>query len=483
MEHDTPQERKHVGVPACWLGREVARRCATTHTSRFHFGDLAWPARSPDSGLPRQTSFLGYPKSRVWVQVGKLLRGHSETGSATTPALSARTRRTAAHSACRVTVQEYCPVFSGSVQGDSRKDLKALQHPLALSLNFTLLVLFTVLSTSSAGVPPCLQLHRPSTSCAYRPSAAPATGRYTRIAGQPIKSSCQPPAGQVGYISYSNWQPTFKMSKIDSDGFQIVKSKHSYKNKATKLPQKQLNFMKQELNVDVERVTRQIKSVFEDLQHSSYHIEVTKLVSKTLNGLYVKEIVCFGLGQISVCNISRHQLAFLLCLKDFCKPQRVLVHDPIFSKGECEILRHFDLDLIEQNNEGSYIISDEGITLSYFPHCPKQLTNNFLWSNWYPSLQNCIIIGNSFNSLIENNPSRLLLETVPYIYKIHPYTHESVLVNNFKYTDIFNDTSLHSFPKEKLDLVSKDFWNKGSKPLYEDTEEFITSLMVAKLNI
>ncbi|CAG9787925.1 unnamed protein product [Diatraea saccharalis] len=230
-------------------------------------------------------------------------------------------------------------------------------------------------------------------------------------------------------------------------------------------------------------IFRHITSAVNDLQQSPYLKEVIKIVSTAKSGKHIKEIVCFGLGQISVCNISRYQLAFLLCLKDIYKPRSVLVHDPIFFKGECDVLKQFGLEVIEQNNEGSYIISDSGITLVYLPHCPKQLTNNFLWSNWSFNIQNCIIIGNSFNSIIENNPSRLLLETVPYIYKLHPYTIESVLINNFKYTDIFNDTSLHSFPKEKLEQVPKGYWDKGIKPSYENIEEFITSHMVEKLNI
>lgn len=210
---------------------------------------------------------------------------------------------------------------------------------------------------------------------------------------------------------------------------------------------------------------------------------VFESVSNILHSKSVLELVCFGLGQISECNIARYQLALLLCFKDYCKPKKVLVHDPIFYKDECEILKQFGLEIIAENNEGSYIISENYITLVYLPHCPKQLTNNFLWANWSNKLKNCVLICNSFGSLVENNPSRLLRDTVSYIYKLHPYTCEIVLENNFKYTDIFNDTSLHYFPKEKLEELSEDFWIKGDKPAYENTEEFITSLMVEKLTI
>lgn len=206
-------------------------------------------------------------------------------------------------------------------------------------------------------------------------------------------------------------------------------------------------------------------------------------MSTILQSRKVVEIVCFGLGHIGECQISRHQLAFLLCLKDICSPEKVSVHDPIFYKTECVVLRHLGLHIIEENKEGSYIISEQGVTIAYLPHCPKQLTNNFLWSNWSKNLENCVLICNSFSSLIENQPSRILSETVPYIVKITPYTTETVLVNNFKFTDIFNDTSVHYFTEQNLGNCSSEFWIKRDKPQYENSEEFITSLMIEKLNI
>lgn len=197
----------------------------------------------------------------------------------------------------------------------------------------------------------------------------------------------------------------------------------------------------------------------------------------------VVEVVCFGLGRISDCQISRYQLAFLISVKDYLSPSKVLVHDPIFSRSECSILKKLNLEVIEENCEGNYTTSDNCVTLAYFPHCPKQLTNNFLWCNWGVKLHNCLLICNSFTTLIDNNPNRIISESVPFIYKIYPYTKEIIVQNNFKFTDIFNDTALHHFPVENLSKLDIDFWHKGSKPTYENTEEFITSLMIEKLTI
>lgn len=220
-----------------------------------------------------------------------------------------------------------------------------------------------------------------------------------------------------------------------------------------------------------------------DLEGSQYYSDVFKAVSTILNERKVSEIVCFGLGHIGECNISRYQLAFLLCLKDSFKPLKVLVHDPIFYLGECELLRRLGLTVIVENNEGRYVISKENITLVYLPHCPKQLTNNFLWSNWDIRLENCILLCNSFTSLVENHPSRILQAIVPYIYQLSNYVNEVTLDNNFQYKDIFNDTTIHYIKKDTLSKVDCNFWKKSDKPKYEDMEEFITAQMVEKLNI
>lgn len=216
---------------------------------------------------------------------------------------------------------------------------------------------------------------------------------------------------------------------------------------------------------------------------SNYFEGVSITVSKVIQAKPVTQIVCFGLGHIGECNISRYQLGLLLCLKDLLRPEKVLVHDPIFYKEECAVLQQLGLAIIAENTEGGYVISNEGITLTYLPHCPKQLTNNLLWSNWGTKLENCVLICNSFNSLFENQPERLIAETVGYIHKIQPYTKEYPIENTFKYTDVFNDTSIHHFPKEKLESLPSHFWIENTKPKYNDNEEFITSLMLEKLNL
>lgn len=230
-------------------------------------------------------------------------------------------------------------------------------------------------------------------------------------------------------------------------------------------------------------IFRKILSAVDVLKDSQYYKDVIKSVSSITQDKEFVELVCFGLGHIGECNISRYQLALVLCLKNVFKIANVLVHDPIFSSQDCELIKRFKLTIIKKNKEGGYVILNTGKTIVYLPHCPKQLTNNFLWSNWGINLENCILLCNSFTSLLENQLTRVLSESVPYIQKIFSYITEVSLENNFIYKDIFNDTSIHYFPNEKLKLAPVEFWLNREKPEYKDTEEFITSLMIEKLNI
>ena len=76
------------------------------------------------------------------------------------------------------------------------------------------------------------------------------------------------------------------------------------------------------------------------------------------------------------------------------------VFDPLFTPCERKILKDLGLESSEENLEGRYSCQNN-FTLFYLPHCPKQLTNNILWTNW-DQLENVVIIGNSINSCVLN---------------------------------------------------------------------------------
>ncbi|XP_066996635.2 SRR1-like protein [Anabrus simplex] len=221
---------------------------------------------------------------------------------------------------------------------------------------------------------------------------------------------------------------------------------------------------------------RRINSAKEELASSSFYFSVLGVLQQGFDLLgksLVDEILCYGLGRFTECTSARYQLALLLLLKEHFKAL-VFTYDPLFSEVECVCLKALDCNLIQVNEEGKRKISAKSTTLVYLPHCPKQITNNFLWANWCEGLRNCIVIGNSFSQLIESQPMCMLENAAKYILRILAYTKEFVLQNSFKYSDIFNDLSVHVFPLRSEDL-SAYLWHLKEEPQYLNEDiEFIT---------
>lgn len=177
------------------------------------------------------------------------------------------------------------------------------------------------------------------------------------------------------------------------------------------------------------------------------------------------------MGKFSQNTSSLHQLSALIILSKTYN-SFVKVFDPLFDSTEITILRKFNFEVIQENEEGKRQIEPNQTSLIYLPHCPKQLTNNFLWANWNINLRNCIIINNSFSKIVESHSEKTLLESAGYIKKIHEYTEEIALENSYDLLSVFNDLSIHYFTNSELN--SSFFEGDNSEPKYSIDTEFIT---------
>lgn len=226
-----------------------------------------------------------------------------------------------------------------------------------------------------------------------------------------------------------------------------------------------------------------------DLKQTTYFEncarELKRILAET-NQSSFGEIVCFGIGHIGDCSISRHQLAFILAIKAEFNVALCTFHEPILTLSEQRILQKLECAIHSENLEGKLTIESKSLVLIYSPHCPKQLTNNLLWRNWSTErLSNIIYVGNSFSNLLQSTPLRFLNIDAKFIVNIAPLTREIVLENKFKYSDIFNDTSIHTFPSETLAEQTADFWSESAKePIYSTQAiELITIDLIDKLRI
>ncbi|VTJ64710.1 Hypothetical predicted protein [Marmota monax] len=67
--------------------------------------------------------------------------------------------------------------------------------------------------------------------------------------------------------------------------------------------------------------------------------------------------------------------------------------------------------------------------------------------------------------------TRILQKNYPYVAKILEGLEEVELPQTPQYTDTFNDTSVHWFPAQKLEQLSRDVWAFGEEPEYQDCED------------
>lgn len=275
--------------------------------------------------------------------------------------------------------------------------------------------------------------------------------------------------------------------EMPDDDFIYVKTKRRRRN--TETTQKVLVATGSEshkVKINKETGIRRILLTKQEVATCDFYSSVLIKLNQGLNQLNflgVKEIICYGLGHFVDCVESRYQFGLLLSLKDHFSAN-VCIFDPVFYSTEIEILRELGCEVITANEEGKRKITPDTVTLVYLPHCPKQLTNNFLWTNWNPELKHCIIFSNSFSKIIESQPKRILNVSAGYILNIIPYTEEFSLDNSFRYKDIFNDIAIHIFPQERLASLSQDFWNLCEEPKYSvDETEFITSKLISGLKV
>lgn len=258
-------------------------------------------------------------------------------------------------------------------------------------------------------------------------------------------------------------------SILDSDGFVTVAKKKSVKAKRL-LNNCPLTTLVAE-SVELDTCLKSILKAKRDVESSSFYNSfitvlagVTKELEKSL-----AEIVCFGLGRISLCKAAQHQLGLLLLLgEQFQCP--VEVFDPVFSSLEKNVIKELKLKLSPTNCEGKKKpVLSGGCTLFVFPHCPKELSNNLLYTNWNPRhIEHCILYSNSFEKIRLDIPFRFL-KSYHYLLQSQEIVEEVSVPNIFHFLDIFNDLSLHYFPSHLKCNVQSSFW-ESPEPNYPASE-------------
>jgi hypothetical protein len=86
------------------------------------------------------------------------------------------------------------------------------------------------------------------------------------------------------------------------------------------------------------------------------------------------------------------------------------------------------------------------------------------------------LISNSFERILTSLPERLLQEEgLEFILRAREVVKETPLKNCYSAGDVFNDTSVHSFPESNLTgKNNSEFWKRGEAPVYSEPDlEFV----------
>lgn len=230
---------------------------------------------------------------------------------------------------------------------------------------------------------------------------------------------------------------------------------------------------------------------FSRLQNIREEIKISEFYQRLLASLEhccslksTLQVICLGIGRIGDCLIAKHQIALIQLIAEHFHIASLSFYDPVLTEQEKSILEHYKYTVLTENKEGKYLTDQP--TLFYLPHCPKQLTNNLLWTNWNPAnLQNLTLISNSFKTIIEETPERLLRPNAYFIIESSSFVDEIAIENLFKFDDIFNNFAIHHFDENKLSAIEENFWGVKPEPTYasEDLELVTNDVSLEKSSL
>ncbi|KAH8381807.1 hypothetical protein KR009_000314 [Drosophila setifemur] len=234
-------------------------------------------------------------------------------------------------------------------------------------------------------------------------------------------------------------------------------------------------------DVNVEKFQPRMETLCAEMCQSDYFLVAMETLQQQLDMLKspLERIVCLGLGPFSRTHHALHQAAFIVALQRYHKINEALYFDPVFRDSEKELIRVFDGRVMSEDCGGKHEAPVP--TLYYLPHCPYALMHNILWCNWQrETLPNVFLISNSFEMLTMTRRKQ-----EDHITRIVKHCMEMPLEDDYEQHNVFNDLSLHTFPRKSLppnDDVA--FWTRSAALKVNEDElitEAETSLSTLKL--
>lgn len=218
------------------------------------------------------------------------------------------------------------------------------------------------------------------------------------------------------------------------------------------------------------------------LSESPYFLELkTNLASEPwlqATGHKVSALICYGIGSFSLSGISRYQLALLVLLKDWLGCDSVSVFDPILTPTERGVLTNIlGMAVIGENEVCRRRLNPGERVLFYMPHMERSFYNNLMWANWgLDMMSNLSILGNSFRVMTDILSSKRKACSKEYAYVFSAVdmdiVKETEFNNCFKFEDVFNDISFHTFDISRIDSKAFDGVYSQDAPVYSEEDVF-----------
>eukprot|EP01102_Stenamoeba_stenopodia_P013725 TRINITY_DN4488_c0_g1_i1.p1 TRINITY_DN4488_c0_g1~~TRINITY_DN4488_c0_g1_i1.p1 ORF type:complete len:299 (-),score=26.41 TRINITY_DN4488_c0_g1_i1:330-1187(-) len=204
-----------------------------------------------------------------------------------------------------------------------------------------------------------------------------------------------------------------------------------------------------------EQAINQLQTAKSELKGSTFYTSLLKDIKSGLEAqistaqfaseMEDLDVVCYGIGNISRSKCSLYQLALIsLLLVDLEIKGERYIFDPVLTNIEQSICQSaLNMNIIPHDEIGKRRV--ERRTLFFMPHCDKALYQNLLIAN-YKSLNDVIIIGNSFAQYQQRCVTKKQVAELSVLLKVAEFTIEIPFSDSFSpQTNAFNDLSLHYF--------------------------------------
>ena len=249
------------------------------------------------------------------------------------------------------------------------------------------------------------------------------------------------------------------------------KRKHTARTKVgAGFPTPYLGMDPAELALSVEDTKLYIDRTVNALRESRFYKDILLALNRGTCGdtEHAKPFSCiFGLGIGSLSSApSMLQFSCLVCLsRDLCDSSTQLkgaypsvrIFDPLMTDIDWAVADEYGFYRLE-NLCGKYRVNEQrqdeipSRILFFMPHCPRQLYNNVLWSNW-DVLERILVLGNSFEGYNFRNIDQSSPDTADCMRLLRPVTEELSVWNEKQHDPFCKSSEILNPPSELINMA------------------------------